>query len=334
MYRRAVISEIKNDFQMIDEDIPALQAGEVLLELEAAALNRRDYWITQGLYPGLQLPCTPGSDGAGTITGLGADVADLSIGDEVIINPGMHWGVNQRAQDASFEVLGMPTNGTHASHIIIPADRIHAKPVHLDWQQAAALPLAYATAYRALFSQAQVQAGQRILVTGIGGGVAVAALQLAHAIGCEVIVTTSDEQKGQRALELGAHAFYNYRDENWVNQIIQNHGPIDAMIDGSGGDNVQAALNLCKAGGCLLMYGATAGAPKKLDVFKLFWKQIHIIGSSMASDEDFSSMLAFVQEHSITPLIDCVFKLSEINMAYAQQAHAQRMGKIVLQCKE
>ncbi|NRA40303.1 MAG: alcohol dehydrogenase catalytic domain-containing protein, partial [Planctomycetes bacterium] len=218
MYTRAVLNEIKTEFLMKQEALPELKAHEVVVELAAAALNRRDYWITQGMYPGLQLPCTPGSDGAGTIMSLGSDVQDLSIGDEVIMNPGMNWGDQQSAQDVSFEVLGMPSSGTHATHITIAADRIHAKPQHLDWQQAAALPLAYATAYRAVFSQAQVQAGQRVLVTGIGGGVALAALQLAHAYGCEVIVTTSDEEKGQSALELGAVAFYNYHDEDWAQQ--------------------------------------------------------------------------------------------------------------------
>ncbi len=334
MYRRAVLKEIKTDFEIIEESLPSVGDDDVLIELEAAALNRRDYWITQGLYPGLQLPCTPGSDAAGRVISCGSNVQNVTIGEEVIINPANNWGDVEEAQDKSFHVLGMPSIGTHASHICVAADRIHKKPEHLNWQEAAALPLAYATAYRALAVQGKAQTGQHILVTGIGGGVAVAVLQIAKAIGCEVLVTTSDPKKGELAKELGAAAYYNYKEDDWSKQLIKTHGSVDVMIDGSGGANYSAAMNALKPGGRMVVYGATAGPPPKMDVFKLFWKQIHVIGSTMASDADFENMIQLVNEHKIKSIIDAQFTLTDINMAYAQQASSERMGKIVVLCKE
>ena len=280
MYRHAVIEAVKQDLVIQKSDLPSPAAGEVLIALEAAALNRRDYWITQGLYPGLQLPCVPGSDGAGCVVACGAGVQDFALGDEVIVNPGNNWGDDEGAQSAEFTVLGMPAAGTHASHLIIAADRVHKKPAHLDWQSAAALPLAYATAYRALMVQGQCQAGQRVLISGIGGGVAIAALQMAVAIGAEVIVTSSSADKSAKAKELGAVAAFNYREDDWAKQVLKQHGMIDVFIDGSGGDNVNAALLACRPGAHVVMYGATAGAPEKLDVFKLFWKQIHLVAAA------------------------------------------------------
>ncbi len=334
MIKQAILQEVKTELIVQTVETPILKENDVYIELVAAALNRRDYWITQGMYPGMQLPCALGSDGAGTIQAIGSAVKNLSIGDEIVINPGNNWGDDQKVQSDAFTVLGMPASGTHASHIVIAADRVHRKPQYLSWNEAAALPLAYTTAYRALMYQGELKKSQKVLISGIGGGVALAALQIAQAAGADVLVTTSQKSKGEQAVEYGAIAWYDYTDDSWSKNLMKTHGAVDLFIDGSGGANVNAAIAICRPGGRMVMYGATAGAPQKMDVFKLFWKQIHVIGTSMGSDQDFVDMLAFVEKHQLRPVIDHVYQLNDINDAYAQQAHTDRMGKIVINCSQ
>ncbi|RZK48008.1 MAG: alcohol dehydrogenase, partial [Hymenobacter sp.] len=178
---------------------PAPAAGEVLVKLHAAALNHRDVWIQKGQYAGLKLPCTLGADGSGELAALGAGVEGLAVGAPVIIYPGVDWGDSPKAQGHNFRVLGMPDPGVFAEYHVTPAAYVRPRPAHLDWAQAAALPLAGLTAYRAAFSRAQVQPGERVLVTGIGGGVALVAAQFCAAAGAEVWVTSGDDDKLARA---------------------------------------------------------------------------------------------------------------------------------------
>ncbi len=333
-YLRSILSENKTPVTLSEGPMPTPQADEVLIELHAAALNRRDYWITQGMYPGITYPCTLGSDGAGIISAIGSTVQNFKAGDEVIINPGQDWGDDQNVQSDAFRILGMPQAGTHATHVICKADLLHAKPAHLNWHQAAALPLAYVTAYRAIMSQGLLQTGQSVLISGIGGGVALAALQIAKAAGATVFVTSSDADKRQRAEKLGADASYDYRAEKWQRALSKDHGPVDLIIDGSGGEGLNAAIDVCKPGGKIVIYGATAGAPKHMDLFKIFWKQIHLIGTSMGSEADFAHMLSFVAENSLLPIIDKSYPLSQINDAYVRQASSEHFGKITIDCQD
>ncbi|RZK53772.1 MAG: alcohol dehydrogenase, partial [Hymenobacter sp.] len=161
-----------------DIPTPTPAAGEVLIKLHAAALNHRDVWIQKGQYAGLKLPCTLGADGSGEITALGDGVTGLAVGAPVIIYPGLEWGDSQKVQGRDFRVLGMPDPGVFAEYHVAPAAYVRPRPAHLDWAQAAALPLAGLTAYRAAFVRAQLQPGERVLITGIGGGVALTAAQL------------------------------------------------------------------------------------------------------------------------------------------------------------
>src|SRR5947209_7640886 len=178
---RAVQLSAVNQLAIVDVPDPVPAAGETLVSLRAAALNHRDVWIKAGQYAGLKWPCIPGSDGAGT----------TAAGEAVIINPSFNWGEREAAQGAAFSILGLPRDGTLAEKITVPATQLTAKPAHLSWEDAAALPLAGLTAYRAVFARGQLKAGERVLISGIGGGVALFAMQFAVAAKAEVWVTSS-----------------------------------------------------------------------------------------------------------------------------------------------
>lgn len=169
---------------------PEPTPGQVRVRLCASALNHRDVWVTLGQYPGIRLPCILGSDGAGVVDQIGAEVSAAVLGQEVVIYPAYDWGDNPRFPKATFRVLGMPDPGTFAEYICVPADHVFPKPAHLSWEQAAAIPLAGLTAWRALMTQGAAQPGDTVLVTGIGGGVATFALKWAVALGARVFVTS------------------------------------------------------------------------------------------------------------------------------------------------
>jgi NADPH:quinone reductase-like Zn-dependent oxidoreductase len=310
-------------------DLRARQS-EVVIRLSAAALNRRDLWITQGLYPNIRLPVIPGSDGAGTVAEVGAGADARWAGADVILNPGIEWGNCQRVQGPEFRILGMPDDGTFATHVVVPAAQLYPKPDHLSWPEAAALPLAGVTAYRALFVQGNLRAGERALITGIGGGVATMALQFAVAAGATVAVTSSSNAKLARARELGAVAGYLYTTENWTDALVRQLGPLDLVVDSAGGDGYGALINSVAPGGRIVNYGATAGPPARLDLFKLFWKQLKLIGSTMGSPADFAAMLQFVNRHRLTPVVDRVFPLEEGVAALERMKQGEQFGKLVL----
>lgn len=328
--RALTLHELKAPMQLEERDSLEPAEGEAVVSLHAAALNRRDYWITQGMYPHIHTPVVLGSDGAGVVAKIGEGVADDLSGQEVIINPGWEWGDNPSAQSDEFRILGMPDDGTFASEVVLPAECLHSKPTHLDWPEAAALPLGGLTAFRAVFTQGRLKAGDKVLVTGIGGGVATFALQFARAAGANVFVTSSSPEKLKRACELGATAGYNYLAEGWGKHLQADHGAMDLIIDSAGGDGYASLINLAAPGGRIVSYGATAYPPKQFDLFKVFWKQLHLIGSTMGSPDDFAEMLAFVNEKQLRSVVDQVFPLAEGNAALKRMRDSEQFGKIVL----
>lgn len=304
--------------------------GEVVVQLKTAALNRRDYWLTLGMYPGLQLPSILGSDGAGTVTQCGDGVDASWQGREVIIDPGLDWGDNPLAQKPTFTVLGMPVDGTFATEIVVPAEQLHARPQHLDWNESAALPLGGGTAYRAVFTQGRLLPTETVLITGIGGGVATFAMQFAAAVGAQVWVTSSSADKIERAVQLGAQGGFDYTEDDWWKRMAKEAGPPDLIVDSAGGSGYRSLINLAAPGGRIVNYGATVGMPEKVDLFKVFWKQLHLVGSTMASPTDFAAMLDLVNEHQIRPVVDSVRPLEEGNEAISQMAASPQFGKYVL----
>jgi len=207
------LKKIKTPLVFEERHDLAPDPGEVVVRVKAASLNRRDFWITQGMYPGIELPIVLGSDAAGIVSACGDGVDSKWLDREVIINPGVDWGNDPTTQTDEFTILGLPRDGTFASELTIPACQLYEKPAHLNWHEAAALPLAGVTAYRALFSQGSLQADETVLISGIGGGVATLALQFAVAAGANVWVTSSSAEKIDQAVKLGAEGGFNYKEE-------------------------------------------------------------------------------------------------------------------------
>ena len=316
--------------QLLELPQPVCGPGEVLIRIKAAALNHRDEWCRKGLYPNLKDGVILGSDGAGIVVEVGAGVDPSLIGEEVLINPAKNWGINEKAQSKEFEILGMPSQGTLAEFITVPADRIHPKPNQLSWEEAAALPLAGLTAYRALVVKGQVQAGDQVLVTGIGGGVAQFVAQFALALGAKVFVSSSAPKKISQAIAQGASAGFNYTDANWSTQALQQTGGIDLVIDGAAGDTLTHLMDVCNPGARLVFYGATRGNPGQLEARKLFWNQLQLIGTTMGSDANFLQMLQLVKKHQLKPILDQVFPLEQAVEAFDRMKEGRQFGKIVL----
>ncbi len=308
--------------------------GHVVIQLKTAALNRRDYWITQGLYPKIKLPIVLGSDGAGVVLETGAGVEASWQGKEIILQSGINWGDREEAQAPEFEVLGMPRDGTFATHILVPQETLHEKPDFLSWEEAAALPLAGLTAWRSLFTQGGLKKGQTVLITGVGGGVALAALQFALAAGAKAWVTSSTQKKIDQAVQLGAQGGFLYNEEGWESSMAQKAGVPDLIIDSAGGKTYNGLIDLIKPGGCIVNYGSTLGNPQQINMFKLFWKQIRLQGSTLGSPADFRSMMSFIQEHQIKPIVDAVYPLEEVNTALERMKHSEQFGKIVINCAD
>jgi len=325
-----VLNEIKQPLALEERPDLQPQPGEAIVTLKAAALNRRDFWITRGMYPGITTPIVPGSDGAGVVSKIGEGVDADWLDREVIINPGFGWGECQAAQSDDFTILGLPRDGTFATEVAAPVGQLHAKPDTLDWNEAAALPLAGVTAYRALFSQGSLQSGETVLITGIGGGVATFALQFAVAAGAKVWATSSSPEKIERATSLGAEGGFDYTLDDWGKTCSKEAGAPDLIIDSAGGAGYGALIDLAAPGGRLVNYGATAGPPEKLDLFKVFWKQLRIQGSTMGSPDDFSAMLKWVAKHGIRPVIDDVVPLEDGPAAVERMKSSPQFGKYVL----
>ena len=184
--RALLLREAATPAKVEQVEDPQAAASELVVSIRAAALNHRELWIGRGLYPGMKLPTTMGADGAGVVTSVGSGVDPARIGEEVVLYPGLQWGDDPRFPAAAFGLLGMPGPGTVAEQIAVPAASALPKPAHLDFLQAAALPLAGLTAWRGLVTKAELRAGERLLITGVGGGVAAQALGLAVAMGAEV----------------------------------------------------------------------------------------------------------------------------------------------------
>ena len=302
-------------------EIPAPQpaVGEAAVNVRAAALNHRDVFITQGLYPNISLPRTLGADGAGELNGR-----------RVLIDPLIGWGSDERIWRADATILGMPRDGTFAEMVVVPEENVHDAPAHLSFEEAAALPLAGVTAFRALFTRGELQRGETLLVTGVGGGVQTFILLFALAAGAKVFVTSGSDEKLARASALGAHGGVNYKsDSGWHKSLKEMAGSIDIVVDSAGGQTFARALSLVRPGGRVVTYGGTTG-DATIKMFPVFWNQIDIRGSSMGSPADFRAMLEFVSQHGIKPVVDSVYRFEDAAAAAQRMNAAGQFGKIVL----
>lgn len=328
-----VLRELGAPERLALESVPDPQPGpgEAVVRLRAAALNHRDAWIRRGLYAGIRLPVILGSDGAGNVESIGDGVSASWLGEPVVINPSLDWGADSRVQGPSYRILGLPDDGTYAERVRVPAANLFPKPPALSWEAAAAVPLAGLTAYRALVTRARVQAGETVLVTGIGGGVATFTLLLARHLGARVFVTSGSDAKIDRARELGAIGGVNYRSDTWVRdaQRLTGGGP-DLVVDSAGRDTFPALLDIVRPGGRIVTFGATTGSASTVEVRRIFWKQISILGSTMGTPDEFASMLGLF-DGSLAPVVDRVFPIEAAAGAHRRMDQAEQFGKIVLE---
>jgi len=332
---KAVVLEGKDEPLVVKEvPKPQLGEGEVLVQIKAAALNRRDYWITIGQYAGIKYPSILGSDGAGIVTEVGPDVNASWLNQEVVINPSHDWGEHPEYQSKQFKILGLPEDGTLAEYVKVKAQYLHHKPAHLTFEQAAAIPLAGLTAYRALFTKGRAKKGDKVLIVGVGAGTGSFALQWAKAAGCDVFVTSGSGEKIKAARELGACAGVNYKAQDWAEELKHLAGGFDVIIDSALGKDFPKVIELCNPGARIVFFGGTAGNIPELNARPLFWKQIQLIGTTMGTGEEFESMLKLVSEHKIVPVIDEVLPLEQTQSAVDKMGRSAQFGKLVIMVNE
>lgn len=326
-----ILEKPKGPLLPVETEKPRPGDGQVLVRLYAAALNHRDRWIRNGTYPTTQYPCLLGSDGAGIVEEIGPQTDPKWKGRSVLINPSLHWGEDRTGQGKQFQILGVPTQGTFAEYICVPASNVYRMPDGYSYGQAAALPLGGLTAFRALFYRGGLKPFESLLITGIGGGVATFLLAFGVKARARVYVTSSSDDKIQRALQLGAEKGVNYMSDSWESQLLDlQPGGFDLVVDSAGGPSFQALLRLLRPGGRIVTFGATAGPIPETSPRQIFYKQVSILGSTMGSPTDFESMLDFVTEQNIRPLIDKVFDLEQADEAFRHLEQQERFGKVVL----
>lgn len=310
---------------------PTPGPGEILVQLKAAALNHRDVWIRMGMQMADGLPLIPGSDGAGLVAEIGPGAGHLKVGDAVVINPSLNWGDREDRPSSDFKILGGPDPGTYAEFVVVSAENVFPKPSPLSMEEAAAMPLASLTAWRAVITRGQVRPGDRVVILGIGGGVATFALQIARAAGAMVIATSSAQAKLQRARELGADVAINYTSEDWEKIVLKRTGGgADVIIDSAGKETWGKALRALRPGGRLVAFGGTTGRATEVDIRHVYWNQISILGTAMGSPREFAAMLQLYEAGRLKPVVDSVFPLRDAPAAHRRMDAGQQFGKIVL----
>jgi NADPH:quinone reductase-like Zn-dependent oxidoreductase len=305
-----------------DAPDPEPGPGEVLIGLRAASLNHLDIWLRRGL-PSAPKPRILGADGAGVVVGLGEGVDRFAEGDEVVLNPGL---------DEGARIVGEHMDGTHAELIALPADYVYPLPNGLSFEEAAAFPLVFETAYRMLVTRAGLREGEWVFVWGIGGGVATASLQVAKALGARVLVTSSSDEKLARARELGADATVNPSTGDVVAAVREatDGRGADVVIEHVGEATWKTSLQVAATGGRIAVCGATSGPNPPANLHRIWWKQLTVVGSTMGTQEDFRAVYDLVATGRAKPVVDRVFPLAEAASAHEHLEAGHQLGKVVL----
>ena len=311
--------------------------GQVRVRIRAAALNHLDIFVRNGI-PDVPLPQIPGADGSGTVDALGEGVEGLSAGERVLIQPGLYCTVcefcrrGEQCLCVKFGILGEHVAGTFAEFVVVPARNVFPIPERLSFEQAAAFPLTFQTAWRMLVGRARVQPGETVLIHGGGGGVAQAAIRIARLAGATVIATTSGAEKAARVRDAGAVQVIDYTAEDpgkAVRALTRKRG-VDVVVDSVGEKTWMTSLRAAANGGRIVTCGATTGPNPKEEIRLIFWKQLSILGSTMANDREFRLLLATVASGALDPVIDEVFPLSRAAEAYERMEKGEMFGKIIL----
>ncbi len=321
-----------------ERPVPEPGHGEVRVRLKAAALNHLDLFVLGGI-PGVpvDLPHVGGADGAGVVEALGPGVTGIAEGDEVVFDPGLSCGTcefclkGEQSLCVRYGILGEHTDGTFAEAVVVQAAGLAPRPAHLSWEEAAALPLTFLTAWRMLMARGRLAAGESVLIHGIGGGVSLACLALAKMVGARVFVTSRSQEKLRRALELGADEAIPAGDQvaREVRRLTGKRG-VDVVVDSVGKATWMQSLKAAAKGGRIVTCGATTGPDPAEEIRLVFWNQLSIIGSTMGSREDWRRMMEAVRENELRPVVDTVLPLEEGRRAYQRMERAEQFGKIVL----
>jgi NADPH:quinone reductase-like Zn-dependent oxidoreductase len=324
-------------------DVPRPEPGadEVTVAVRAAAFNHLDIWTLRGaLGVEHRFPHVLGADGAGVVEAVGADVpGGIRPGARVLLNPALSCGACERcrageqSECASFRMLGEHEPGTVAEVVRVQAGNVFPILEHLDFAEAAALGVTFVTAYRMLFTRGAMRPGEWVLVTGIGGGLALSLFQLARLVAGKVFVTSSSAEKLARAQGLGADGGVNYREDDVGRTIRRLTGKrgVDLVADSAGGSSIEASLRALRKGGRLVIAGATAGATAEIDVRRVFWNQLSIVGSTMGSVADVSDMLRLVAGTKIRPIVDRVMSFENAPAALRLLESGDQFGKVVVE---
>jgi NADPH:quinone reductase-like Zn-dependent oxidoreductase len=322
-------------------ELPEPEAGprDVVVEVRAVALNHLDLWVRRGL-PGLDLsmPHIGGSDVAGIIAHVGAEVGNWGPGDRVVVNPslwceGCEWCMRgDHSLCQAFGILGEHVPGGLAERVRVPARNLLRLPDGFEFEPAAAAPLVFQTAWRAVITRGKLMAGDRLLVTGASGGVSTAAIQIGKLTGATVLAVTSGPQNVKRVLELGADVAIDRLEEDFSRRVwieTERRG-VDVIVDGVGEAIWESALRTLAPEGRLVTYGATTGPEGRVDIRRLFWRQGTIMGSTMSGAADFERVMRLVFEGVLSPVVDEVLPLDRIRDAHERLERGDVFGKIVL----
>jgi len=325
--------------QYTDVPDPTPGPGEVLLQVNACAINHLDVWVRRG-WPGLKLemPHWGSADVAGVIAGLGEGVAGWEVGQRVVVDPGVSTAEDEftrRGEDSlspGYHVLGEQVRGGAAEYTVVPACNLLAMPDGLDYSEAAAPLLVSLTAWRMLIHRAGLRAGESVLVVGAGGGVNSMAVQIAKLAGATVYVVAGNAQKAEKARQLGADIALDRSQVDWGREVYRLTGKrgVDVVVDNVGAATIKASMRAVARGGRIVIVGNTTGPKAEIDIRFIFGKQISLIGSTMGTHQDFRDVTALLWAGQLKPVIDRVMPLSEGREAFAVMERGEQFGKIVL----
>ncbi len=324
------------------EEVPAPSPGpgEAVVEVRAAALNHLDIWVRSGAVRP-PLPHILGSDGAGVVAALGPGASGVAVGDEVVIDPGVHCGrcdfcvAGEHSECVKFHMIGEHVAGTFAEHVKVPDYACHPKPAAFSWEEAAAFPLVFLTAWRMLTTRARLAAHETVLIVGVGAGVSTAALAIAKAIGARAIVTSRSEAKVARARELGAdEGIVDGKQEivAEVRRLTEGRG-VDVVVDSVGKATWNASLRSLRKGGRLVTCGATTGGDPPAEIQRVFWNQLSILGSTMGNGREMREVLRLAERGRLRPVVDSVYPLAEARAAQTKIEKGEQLGKVVLRVR-
>ncbi len=323
------------------EDVPRPEPGpgEALVQVRASAMNHLDLWVRRGMPIETTMPHIGGSDVAGVIAEVGEGVDPARAGERVVVNPALWCGRcrecarGEESMCERFRILGEHTDGGFAEYVAVPAGHAYRIPDDLSFEQAAALPISYQTAWRALVARARLRPGEDVLVIGASGGTAIACVQIAVLAGARVFALTKGEENVRRLRELGAAFVYDRGvEEEWAKALARDTGKrgVDVVVENVGAATWAGSIRSLARGGRLVTFGATAGPKVEIDVRALFWKQTEIIGTTMASRAEFEDLLRVVFSGRLRPVIDTVLPLDHARDAHERLEAGGQFGKIVM----